>query len=202
MANQFVSEGTDIMLKAVRITFAKSLWVKSKPVGADASAKEKYSATFLLRKDHPQFAALEAAAIAEAKKLFGAKWESTLKAAKLQQKYFLRDGETKPDYDGFEGNWFAVASNQIKPSVYGYNPKDGVVDQENSGIYSGVWVNVALRIQAYDVVAKGVKATLRGVQLIPTPPGEDDSALGGGTSAGEDEFEEIGVSADADPLVA
>jgi hypothetical protein len=185
-----------------RLAFAQGLWTKSKPPKSDASAKEKYRATILLPKDHPQIPEIIAIMKAEAKATFGAKWEAVYKAAEMQQKLCLRDGDLKSQYAGFEGWYYISASSEIQPSVYGYNPNDGIIQRDSGKVFSGCWVNASLDFYAYDSVAKGVAAGLRGVQLCLTPPGMPDDALGGGTAASESDFEPIGVKAEADPLLA
>jgi hypothetical protein len=192
---------TRIMLKGVRLAFAQGLWTRSKPPNADANAKEKYRCALIIPPNHPQLAEVKAAIDSELKQTFGDKWAAIKAAAEKQEKICLRDGNLK-DYAGYEGNMYLQTSSDIQPSVFGYNPKEGQVRYESGIVYSGCWVAASVDIKAFNRVSKGCSAYIRGVQLIVTPPGADDSALGGGTAASDDEFEEIGVSAGADPLVA
>ena len=195
MANRFA-------LKSVRLAFAQGLWIRSKPPRADVSAKEKYRASLIIPRNHPQLPELWSLIKVAAKETFGAKWEAIYKAAEAQQKLCLRDGDLKSDYAGFEGNWYLSASSDIQPTVYGYDPKAGVIAKDSGKVRSGVWVNASIDIYGYTTGSNGVGAGLRGVQLCLTPPGASDESLGGATAAGEDDFEEIGVSAESDPLVA
>lgn len=187
---------TRIRLENVRLAFAQGLWQKSKPPGSDANAKEKFRASFLIPRNHPQLAQLQKIIADEATAKWGAKAPAILKAAEAQQKVCLRDGDLKAQYAGFEGNFYVSASAEIMPSVFGPNPKDGPIAQQSGQVYSGCWVNVSLDIYPFDRVSKGVAAGLRGVQKV-----SDDEALGGGTAASDDEFDEIAVGA-SDPLMS
>ncbi len=187
---------TRIRLENVRLAFAQGLWQRSKPPGSDANAKEKYRASLLIPRDHPQLHLLESIIQDEAKAKWGPKAVAILKAAEAQQKVCLRDGDLKAQYAGFEGNMYISASAEIMPTVYGANPKDGPISQQSGKVYSGCWVNASLDIYAFDRVSKGIAAGLRGVQFV-----SDDEALGGGTAASDDEFDEIAVGG-ADPLLA
>lgn len=194
---------TRFRLNGVRLAFANGLWTRSKPPKAGPDAKEKYRCALIIPRTHIQLPELEKIVKDEMKALFGAKWEAIHKAAGLQKKLCLRDGDNE-DYAGYKGNMYLQCSSDIQPTVYGYNPKEGPLakEQARSIVFSGVWVNASLDIKAFDTVSNGCSAYIRGVQLTVTPPGQSDEALGGGTAASDDDFDEIGVSAAADPLVA
>lgn len=180
-------------LENVRLAFARGLWQKSAPPGTDAD--EKFGATFLLPRNHPQLAKLNAAIAQEAVNEWGpAKGPLMLKAATAAQKVALRDGDLK-DYDGFADHWALTTSSFVMPSVFGANPSDGPISQDSGLVYGGCWVNAIITIKAYDNVAKGIRCDLSGVQKV-----RDDEALGGGKAAGADEFDEIAV--ESDPALA
>jgi hypothetical protein len=179
------------MLRDARLAYGHGLWTKSKPPKADASAKEKYRIALIIPKNHPQMKDLKAAiqSVMEAK--FGAKWQAVLKAAELQQKSCLRDGDTK-DGEGFQGNMFVSANSDTRPSTF--NVDKTIVTQDDGIIYSGCYVNASLDIYAFDNVSKGNSAGLRGVQFL-----RKGDAFGGGSPADESEFDEI-AAPDGDDL--
>lgn len=178
-----------ILLRDVRLAYGHGLWTKSKPPKADASAKEKYRVALILPENHKQFKELKGIIEQVMQDKFGAKWQAVLKAAELQQKSCLRNGDTK-DGDGFEGNWFVSANSETRPSTF--NADKTVVTQDDGIIYSGCCVNASLDIYAFDNVSKGNSAGLRGVQFL-----RDDKRFGAGGPADEDEFEdELGLESD------
>ncbi len=182
------------MLKNVRLAYGHGLWTKSKPPKADASAKAKYRVALILPKDHPQVKELRQIIQTVMEEKFGQKWAAVLKAAEIQQKSCLRDGDTK-DGEGFPGNLFVSANSETRPSTF--NVDKSPVTQEDGIIYSGCYVNASLDIYAFDNVSKGNSAGLRGVQFL-----KKGDAFGGGTPADESEFDEIQAPEEGDDLTA
>lgn len=184
-----------ILVRDVRLAYGHGLWTKSKPPKADAGAKEKYRVALILPESHPQFKEIKGVIDQVMQDKFGAKWQAILKAAELNSKSCLRNGDTK-DGEGFEGNWFISANSETRPSTF--NADRSVVTQDDGIIYSGCYVNASLDIYAFDRVSKGNSAGLRGVQFL-----RKGDAFGGGSAAEDDEFpDDLGVSGSEDPLTA
>ena len=185
---------TRILLRDVRLGYGHGLWTKSKPPKADASAKEKYRIALILHAEHPQLAEVRKAIAGEMEAKFGAKWQAVLKAAEAGQKSCLRDGNTK-DGEGFEDNWFISANSETRPTVFDRNRAP--VTADDGIVYSGCYVNASIDIYAFNNVAKGNSAGLRGVQFL-----RKGDAFGAGAPADESEFDELGVSEETDDLTA
>jgi hypothetical protein len=186
---------TRILLKNVRLAFGQGLFVKSKPPKAGPDAKEKYRVTFLLPKDHPQIPEIKKILAAEASALWGAKTASVQKAAEAQQKWALRDGNLKDEYEGFAGNWALSANSFAKPTVFDQNRLP--ISQDSGIVYSGCYVNAIVVLKAFDNVSKGTTCELSGVQWFA-----DGDAFSGGKPADADEFpDEIAAPAGEDPLM-
>lgn len=172
-----------LLLKDVRLAFATNLFTAAPfPTGNDPTPY--FSCTLLLPPNHPQKRQMEKIMdeLAEAK--WGKKGPAVLKAAKAMGKVFLRDGDTKPDYEGFEGMWFVSARSKVRPNYF-----DGMrnpIGEADGLLYSGAYVNVSLGLYAYTKGNNGLGAGLRGVQFL-----RKGDAFGGGVPAESDDFEEI-----------
>jgi hypothetical protein len=70
-----------------------------------------------MAQNHPAVAAIKAAMKAAAEKQWKEKAGEVFMALKAGDKLALRDGDTKPQYEGYKGNRFINASNKIKPLV-------------------------------------------------------------------------------------
>lgn len=185
----------DIMLKNVRLAFA-TLWTPVRfPTGDDPTPY--FSASFLFAETHPQFKELNGLMDTLAKDKWGVKGAATLKAAKAMGKVFMRDGDTKPEYDGFPGNWFISARNKTRPTLIDGNRNP--VTEADGVLYAGCWVNVKLGCYAYTKGNKGLGASILGIQKV-----RDDDAFGGGSRAADaEEFEdEISAPTEDDPLTS
>jgi hypothetical protein len=173
----------NLLVKDVRMAFAANLFTAAPfPNGKDPTAY--FSATFLMPPTHPQFKQINKIMdeLAEAK--WGKKGPAILRAAKAIGKVFFRDGDTKPEYEGFEGMWFISARSKVRPSYF-----DGLrapIGEADGLLYSGAYVNVSLGLYAYTKGNNGLGAGLRGVQYL-----RKGDAFGAGAPAGEDDFEEI-----------
>jgi len=182
----------EIRLENVRLAFPK-LWTPE-PFTGGTDPTPYFSATFLLPKNHPQLKQLEALMVKLATEKWGVKGAQVLKGAKAIGKVFLRDGDLKAEYEGFEGNMFVSARSKTRPTTF-----DGMrntVSEADGVIYGGCYVNAIISCFAYSKGNNGLAAGLKGVQF--RAPGEAFS--GGGTPAGSDDFDEISV--EQDPLTA
>lgn len=136
-------------------------------------------------------------------KLCNDKWEkkgpNILKAIKLTGKIFFRDGDTKPDYEGFPGTYFISSRSKVRPNYFDQQKQE--VTEEQGILYSGCYVNVNLEAYAYTKGNNGLGARLRGVQLLR----KGEAFGGGGPPATDEEFDEIEAPDDEegenDPLM-
>jgi hypothetical protein len=184
-----------ILLKDVRIAFPVIWSPKPGPSGGEPA----FSAAFILPKTHRQIGELKAAMKAVAKEKWGAKHESVYKAMEAGNRLALHDGDTKSEYEGYEGNLFVNSRSKVRPNVFDQQRND--LKESDGKILSGYYVDVSLELWAQDNEAGGkrINAQLRGVQLRR----KGDVFTSGGTSADADEFDEISVEEDeggTDPL--
>lgn len=130
-----------------------------------------------------------------AKEKWGAKAESVLKTLRASNKICYVDGDTKAEYEGFEGNMALSATNKIRPRVVA---RDRTPLTEADGVvYAGCYVNASVDIWAQDnSFGKRINASLRGIQFV-----KDGDAFAGGGVASEDEFEDLSEGAEAEEFV-
>jgi hypothetical protein len=130
------------------------------------------------------------------------KWQkkgpAVLKAIKMTGKIFFRDGDTKPDYEGFPGTHFISSRSKVRPNYF--NQQKEPLTEEEGALYSGCFVNVNLEAYAYTKGNNGLGCRLRGVQKL-----RDGEAFGGGGPPADDsEFDEIDApeeETEIDPLM-
>ena len=92
----------------------------------------------------------------------------------------LRDGDEKPDLDGYgDGCRFASASSKMKPGVIDL---DGIEIDDPEELYAGCWCRATLTVYAYDNIGKGAAFGLYNLQKVA-----DDDSFSSRTSA-EDDF--------------
>jgi hypothetical protein len=182
-----------LKLKNVRIAFPEIHAPKA--MAGEAPDKAAYSAAFLLPPDHPQLPAIRKAIEEAGAKKFGAKWPSVKVQAEALGKICLKDGNLKPDYQGYPGNFFVNARRK------GTDPKPVVCDETNVRIdgtvdkcKAGDYVNANIEIYGYDGKAKGVAAGLRAVQFVKF----GDRFGGSAPLVADGEFEDLTVGASSD----
>lgn len=181
-----------IMLKNVRLAFPNLF----EPSTVAGEGEPRYSAALILPTDHPQIKEIQAKIKAVATEKWKDKAEAQIKALEKTGKIALHDGDEKPNYDGFPGNFFVSASAKAsaRPTVIDTN-KSALTDRDGK-IYAGCYVNVSLDFWAQDnAYGKRVNAQLRGVQFL-----RDGDAFSAGRPADSDEFEEVTEGADADDI--
>lgn len=191
-----------IMLKNVRLAFASGLFEASTIPGQD-NAKPKFNCGLILPPDHPQKAQLEAIELAVAKDKWKDKGVAMANALRKGNKAALHDGDLKPNYDGYPGNFFLSPSldEQKGPptllaTIDGQNVQLDLATARRK-IYSGCYVNASIELWAQDnQYGQRINAQLRGVQFL-----RDGEAFGGGVgTAGADEFD-VTEGADAADFV-
>jgi hypothetical protein len=186
----------EIWIMGARIAFAPGVFEASPPAN-DPKGKAKYNCALILPSNHKQLAELQAIELALCTehdwkdKSPGAKVHATL--AKTD-KLAVHDGDTKPQYDGFEGNFFLSPSNDTRPTVM-HGVTRAPIGKEDGTIYSGCIVNCKVEIWVQDNSwGKRVNATLLGVQFV-----RDGDAFGSGAPpANPDDFPDLEVGDDAD----
>lgn len=179
-----------VHLKNVRLTFPNLFEAKQ----VNGQGDPKFSASFLIPREHPQMKEVKAALKEAAEQKWGAKAEATLKTLQAGDRIALHDGDAKSAYDGYAGNWFINASNKVRPLVIGQN-REPLTASEGKP-YSGCYVNAIIELWAQDNhFGKRVNASLMGVQFA----GDGERLAGGGVAAADD-FEEIpgGAAAEAE----
>lgn len=182
-----------VRLTNVRLTFPQLF----EPKVVNGQGDPKFSAAFLIPRDHPQLPEIQKAIIDAATEKWGAKASETLKALKASDKLAVHDGDNKSDYDGYAGNLFVNASNKIRPLVIG--PDREPLVAADGKPYSGCYVTAIVEFWSQDnQFGKRVNASLLGVQFV-----KDGERLAGGGIAAADDFEPIpGTAAAKTPAPA
>lgn len=197
-----------VKLKNVRIAFIQALF-EAKKFGDDDTGESAYGSTFVFPGDHPVFKDINDAIEAVAAEKWENKAPEILKQLRTADRVCLHDGNTKPDYMGFPGNFFVAARNKAKPLVVDnvvdpeekkLNPeskKPRIIKASDGRIYAGCYVNVTLDIWAMqNKYGKRVNATLSGVQFWA-----DGDAFSGAPPATLEDFGDLVDGADASDLV-
>ncbi len=170
-----------VQLKDVRLTFPQLFEAKT----VNGQGEPKFSAAFLIPRDHPQLAEVQTAIREAADTKWGPKAGDVLKQLKAADKLAVHDGDGKSNYEGYEGNLFVNASNKLRPLVIDGNRAP--LTASDGKPYSGCYVNAILEFWAQDnQFGKRVNASLLGVQFI-----RDGERLAGGAVAAADDFEAI-----------
>lgn len=196
-----------LMIKRVRQSFMTYWTPEPFPESLDPS--KYYSGTFIIPPDHPQIKEINKDLITLCNEKWGTeplvgkdkkpllikgkpvtKGQAMLKSVQDKGKVYFRDGDTKPELDGFPGNFFISARSKVRPNYFGANKEP--LTEEDGILYSGCYVNVSIETFAYTRGNNGLGARLRGVQYC----GKGDAFGGGGPPAGDDEFDEIAMDDD------
>ena len=181
-----------LKLTNVRAAFMQ-VW---KATSVQGEGDPAFSCAFLLDPKDPQIKTINAAIEQTAKEKWGAKADQVLKQMRAGDKLCLHDGDTKAQYEGFEGMMFISSRTKTRPLTL--NRDKSPLTEEDGVLYSGCYVNVSLELWAQDnSYGKRVNAQLGGIQFYR----DGDAFSGGGSAADEDDFDEISDGADADGLV-
>lgn len=182
-----------ILLRDVRLAFP-NLFKASAPKGGGAAA---FSASFIMPTTHKQVAELKAAFKKLATEKWAAKGDAIFKAMDAGDKLCLHNGDTKSDYEGYEGNLFVSSRSKTRPTVF--DQQRVPLTEADGKPYSGCYVNASIELWAQDnEFGKRINAQLRGVQFLR----DGDAFAGGGTPADAEEFpEELGTEG-ADDLTS
>lgn len=157
------------------------------------SDKEDFSGAFLIAKNHPQKKEIDAVIEAVAAEKWKDKAPAVLKAMRAADKLFIHDGDAK-EYDGYPGNFFMNARNEVRPLVVDRNKAP--LTAADGKPYAGCYVDVSLDIWAQDnKFGKRINAKLRGVRFVQ----DGDAFTAAGTTGSADDFDDLGVD-DGDDL--
>ena len=178
-----------IVLKDVRIAFCQNLF-EAKPF--QPGQTPKFSSSFLFAPGSETAKLVQSTVKQVAQEKFGAKADSVLASIKgVPNKMCFRNGDSKPDYEGYPGNLFVSASNKTRPTVLDRDKTPLIMADGKP--YAGCYVNAIVDIWAQDnQFGKGIQASLLGVQFV-----RDGDAFAGGGVANEDDFDDLGEGADA-----
>lgn len=183
-----------MLLKNVRLTFAQGLFEATNIPGQENS-KPKFNCGCLLGPDHPQLEEVKKKMMAVAVAKWKDKAGAQMKALEKQDKLALHDGDIKPNYDGYPGNFFLSPSAQdnAQPTFFDQVRNELSVAQARKLIYSGCYVNLLITIWAQDnQYGQRVNCGLRGVQFY-----RDGDAFSAGRPADSNEFEDVSDGGDA-----
>lgn len=176
-----------VTLGNVRLAFPALF--EAQTVGGEG--EPAFSASFLMKPDHPAVAQLRDAFEAIGKDKWGAKWNAVKKEIEAKDRYALHDGDTKESYAGFAGNLFVSTRNKVRPLVVDRDKTPLVASDGRP--YGGCYVNASIELWAQDnQYGKRINASLRGVQFY-----KDGEAFAGGGAASEDEFDDLSAEEDA-----
>ena len=158
-----------IMLHNVRLSYEHIF----KASAFDETQDAKYSATFIIPKDHPELPAVKKAYMEAGKETFasdfgGTGWPKGYTCS-------LKDADKDVDSNGellaeknpaYAGCYVLEANSTRRPVVI--NRNKAAIAEEDGIIYSGCYVNASLAAAGYTFgkVKKGVKCYLNGVQFV------------------------------------
>lgn len=177
-------------LMNVRLSFPNLF----EPTQVNGEGKPAYSASFLLPPDDPQIDTINDVIDKVAEEKWKAKAKTILAQMRGADKVCLHNGDMKADYDGYAGYYYVSARNAARPLVI--NRDKTPLTAEDGKPYGGCYVNAVIDVWAQDNQwGKRVNATLSGVQFL-----RDGDAFAAGAPASVDEFDDLGVDAEASGL--
>jgi len=170
-----------IKLENVRLAFPALFEAKT----VNGEGAPAFSAAFLMSPDHPAIKTLQAAFEKMGQEKWGAKWPTIKKTIEAKDAFALHNGDSKAEYEGYEGNFFVSARNKTRPVVLDRD-KSPLVESDGKP-YAGCYVNASIELWAQDNnYGKRINASLRGVQFL-----KDGEAFAGGGVASADEFDDL-----------
>lgn len=181
-----------MMLRNVRVAFAQGIFEAQK---VDDNSKPRFGCALLLTPDHAQLKEIKAKMNAVALEKWKGKAEAQMAALEKKDKTALHDGNDKPNYDGYPGNFYISAASQENNPPTVLNQDKSIFDAKkgHKRIYSGCYVNASIEFWAQDnAYGQRVNATLRGVQFL-----KDGDSFSAASAASSDEFEDVADGADA-----
>lgn len=188
----------ELWVMNARIAFAPGIFKKSPPAN-DPKGKERYNCSLILPSNDPQVAKIEALELEICQEQ---DWKDDTpgvavhKSLAKKDKLALHDGDDKAKFEGFAGNRYLSPSADNRPTVMHGRTRE-VISSDDGTIYSGCVVNAKVELWAQDNNwGQRVNCTLLGVQFV-----RDGDAFGSGSApANPDDFPDLEVGDDADPL--
>lgn len=172
-------------IKLINIRVAFPQLFEPKQVGG--TGKAAFSASFLMEKDDANFQTVMMALKQVATEKWGSDAMNMLRNLSASDKLCLHNGDSKPDYEGFAGNWYVSARSYTRPKIVHQNKT--VITEADGVIYPGCRVNAVIDIWAQDnKFGKRINAGLGGVQFRA-----DDDAFASGAPVSDDEFEYLAM---------
>ncbi len=169
-----------VTLKNVRCAFPQFFEAQSFNEG-----KPAFGGSFIFPQEHEAYEQMKNAIREEAKTKWAAKADEVLKSLGATDKLCLHNGDSKAEYEGFPGNYFVSARNEVRPVVVDKNRAP--LTAADGKPYAGCYVTVILDVWAQDnKYGKRVNASLAGVQFFA-----DGDAFAGGGVARVDDFEDL-----------
>ena len=182
-----------VMLRNVRLSYEHIFT----PTKFQENAPAKYSATFIIPKDHPDLPAIKKAMFEAGQETFASAFTGT--AWPRGFTCSLKDADTEvnglgevlaeknPDY---KGCYILEANSTRRPLTIDRNK--AAVTEDDGIIYSGCYVNASLAADGYEYerIKRGVKCYLNGVQFVKDGDrfGADASADFDALDGDEDDF--------------
>ncbi len=182
-----------VILRNVRLSYEHIFT----PSRFDESQEAKYSATFIIPKDHPDLPAVKKAYFEAGQESFasdftGGSWPRGYTCS-------LKDADKDTDGNGvllaekndaYKGAYILEANSTRRPVTLNRNKSQ--VTEDDGVIYSGCYVNASLAAAGYTYgkVKKGVKCYLNGVQFVKDGPrfGSDATSDFDALDGDEDDF--------------
>lgn len=191
--------GEIVKLKNVRISFPQIF----EPKQFKGMGKPSFSASFLFERSSENFNNVMAAIKKVAEEKWGDSYLDFLRKLNTQKLLCLHNGDHKPDWEGYPGNYFVSVRSYIQPRIFDRNKTP--LKESDGKIYPGCRVNAVFEVWAQDSKAYGVdriNATfgnnvkrMGGVQFVE----EDDAFVGGASSLGsDDDFTELAMDESED----
>lgn len=173
-----------VKITNVRICFCANLFT---PAQIMSQGDLKHSATFLIPKEDMQVPKIRKSMADAAVEKWGDKGHAIMNVL-TDNKVFLRNGDTKAEYDGFDGNMFFNATRPAKTGAPLIINADKTELQELDGvIYAGCYVDVSIEVYAQDNQhGKRINCRLRAIRFR-----REGEALSGSAPAKEDEFDDL-----------
>ena len=159
-----------IMLRNVRLSYEHIFT----PTKFQENQPAKFSATFIIPKDHPDLGAIKKALLEAGQEKFGTAFNAkggwprgftcSLKDADVEVNGL---GEVLSEKNpAYKGCYILEANSTRRPNVV--DRKAAAVTEADGIVYSGCYVNASLGIDGYtfEKVKRGVKCYLNGVQFV------------------------------------
>ena len=182
----------EVLLKNVRLAFAQNIF----EAGSINGSKPTFSAKGIFDDGSDAHKTLLAAEEEVATAKWGAKAKSTLDIIRKKNEGVVKDGDLKPEWDGFEGHLYVNTSNEKRPTIIDRDQTP--LARSDGKPYGGCIVNLMADVWAQDnQFGKKVNATLTGIQFVK----DGDAFAAGAPAADASKFPTLAVEDDDDDLL-